>query len=220
MVWPLKDGGTDGLGQRVGHRIPKRGKKGSGRKLSWGGNFPGIPVESSTDSAFRFFRCARRSLAPLAGAIPVPNGVASHREPSLGLVEATKLAKRRQGDNRAVTQVKRFSLVTNAILGPTRSKTGKATVGVRNGEDIGDPGGVQEHGTVGYRGAQEPGRSLMVSQEYVATREAPEDRRTLWGKSDLLGVLRTRESRVHGEAAGPTTIRSGTHLPHTAVEPR
>ena len=34
-----------------------------------------------------------------------------HREPSLGLMEVTTWAKRRQGDTRAVTQVKRMSLV-------------------------------------------------------------------------------------------------------------
>src|SRR5215475_2642783 len=54
-----------------------------------------------------------------------------HRESSLGLMEATTWAKRRQSDGRAVTQVKRLSLV-RFIRGPTGSKTWKATVGHRS----------------------------------------------------------------------------------------
>ncbi len=53
-----------------------------------------------------------------------------HRESSLGLMEATTWAKRRQSDGRAVTQVKRLSLV-RFVRGPTGSKTWKATVGHR-----------------------------------------------------------------------------------------
>ena len=51
------------------------------------------------------------------------------------------LAKRRQSDARAATQVKRWSLVTRD-RGPTGSKTWKATVDGRRGEATGDPGGV------------------------------------------------------------------------------
>ena len=47
------------------------------------------------------------SLASSAGAIPAPaRGKPPHREPSLGFVKVTTRAKRRQGDTRAVTQVK------------------------------------------------------------------------------------------------------------------
>lgn len=51
--------------------------------------------------------CARVSPALPAGAIPAPaRGQPPHREPSLGFVKVTTRAKRRQGDTRAVTQVK------------------------------------------------------------------------------------------------------------------
>ena len=53
------------------------------------------------------FWCARRSPALPAGEIPAPaRAEPTHREPSLGRMEATTWAKRRQGDTRAVTQVK------------------------------------------------------------------------------------------------------------------
>jgi hypothetical protein len=53
------------------------------------------------------FRCARVSPALPAGAIPAPARVEpAHWEPSLGLREVTTWVKRRQGDTRAVTQVK------------------------------------------------------------------------------------------------------------------
>jgi len=42
---------------------------------------------------------------------PPRQGPATHREPSLGLMEVTTWAKRRQGDVRAVLQRKRLSLV-------------------------------------------------------------------------------------------------------------
>jgi hypothetical protein len=48
-----------------------------------------------------------------AGESPAPTkgNEPPHRESSLGLMEATTWAKRRQSDARAVTKVKRFSLV-------------------------------------------------------------------------------------------------------------
>ena len=53
------------------------------------------------------FRCARQSPALPAGEIPVPaRSEPLHRGPSLGLMEVTTWVKRRQGDTRAVTQVK------------------------------------------------------------------------------------------------------------------
>ncbi len=58
-------------------------------------------------------------------------------------MEVTTLAKRRQSDTQAVTQVKLLSLV-NIDRGPTRSKTWKATVNNREIRVmvIGDLGGV------------------------------------------------------------------------------
>src|SRR5215831_6719539 len=53
------------------------------------------------------FWCARPSPALPAGVIPAPaRADPAHREPSLGLMEVTTWVKRRQGDTRAVTQVK------------------------------------------------------------------------------------------------------------------
>lgn len=51
---------------------------------------------------------------------PPRQGLATHREPSLGLMEATTWAKRRQGDIRAVLQRKRSSPVNSVNRGPTR----------------------------------------------------------------------------------------------------
>lgn len=39
-----------------------------------------------------------------------------------------------------------------------------------------------------------------------------------WWKSDPLVVLRARESRVHGEAVGPTVPCPGAHQPYSEVE--
>jgi hypothetical protein len=126
------------------------------------------------------FRCARRSLAPPAGATPAPKGLATHRESSLGLAWATNWpAKRRQSDIRAVTKVKRFSLVTNLILGPTRSKTGKATVGTRTMARVPETqAGSKSMARMDEGGVKEPGRSTLASQEYAVTREAPKERWT------------------------------------------
>ena len=81
----------------------------------------------------------------------------------------------------------------------------KATVGIRYGEDAGDPGGVREHGTDGDGRVEGPGRStavLIESIEYANRDGYAQGRQMLRWKSDPLVVLRARESRVHGEAAG------------------
>ncbi|MEM3486236.1 MAG: hypothetical protein QXI12_11520 [Candidatus Methanomethyliaceae archaeon] len=72
-------------------------------------------------------------------------------------MEVTTWAKRRQSDIRAVTQVKRSSLVRR-IRGPTWSKTWKATVGIRNGDGYRRPrrGLRARHGWKGtYQGTWE-----------------------------------------------------------------
>src|SRR5499426_232831 len=55
----------------------------------------------------RMLRCARQSPALPAGVMPAPaRAEPAHWEPSLELMEVTTWVKRRQGDTRAVTQVK------------------------------------------------------------------------------------------------------------------
>jgi len=56
---------------------------------------------------------------------PPRQGSATHREPSLGLMEVTTWAKRRQGDVRAVLQRKRLSLVSSSSGGRHGCKRGR-----------------------------------------------------------------------------------------------
>ena len=60
-----------------------------------------------------FFRCDRRKPGASSGcdSRPGKGNEPPHRESSLGLMEVTTWAKRRQSEGRAVTQVKRLSLV-------------------------------------------------------------------------------------------------------------
>src|SRR5438876_8667124 len=61
---------------------------------------------------------------------PHRQGLASQRESSLALCEVTSMAKRRQSDRQAPTQVKRLSPVREIEQMPTDSSFGKAPVGV------------------------------------------------------------------------------------------
>ena len=92
-------------------------------------------------------------------------GLASHREPSLAPREVTNAAKRRQGDQRAATEVKRYSPVTDMEQVPTVLSCGKATVGAGYGHRVGEPAGVEERGTLGEGLVEELGKPLEVSRE-------------------------------------------------------
>ena len=64
-----------------------------------------------------------------------------HLESSLGLMEATTWAKRRQSDVRAVTQVKRLSLVTHPEADRVENLEGNSRR-PQKAMVVGDPGGV------------------------------------------------------------------------------
>src|SRR3989442_15977816 len=65
-----------------------------------------------------------------------------HLESSLGRMEVTTWAKRRQSDVRAVTQVKRWSLVIRETGGRQGRKLGRHQYASATGEGSGDSGGV------------------------------------------------------------------------------
>jgi len=71
-----------------------------------------------------FFRCAQAWYLQRVQ-FPPQQGLATHWESSLGLAEVTKLAKRRQSDDWAVTQVKRLSLVISWTRGRQGRKPGR-----------------------------------------------------------------------------------------------
>ena len=99
-------------------------------------------------------------------------GLASHREPSLALWEVTNTAKRRQGDQRAATGVKRWSPVTDMEQVPTVSSGRKATVGAGYGDCAGEPAGVGARGTLGEGLVEELGKPMEVSREVSKGSEA------------------------------------------------
>ena len=166
----------------------------------------------------RLFRCARLSPALPAGAIPAPaRGQPPHREPSLGRMEVTTWAKRRQGDTRAVTPVKPNEPRDKDRM-PTRSNTWKAR-GRRPllGKATGSPAGSKGTARVATEASEEPGRSIAVlGQDRVCQLNGPSrGRQTRQWKSDPLIVLRARESRVHGEAREQDTWLQWGHISYT-----
>jgi hypothetical protein len=107
--------------------------------------------------------CARQSPALPAGAIPAPaRGPPPHREPSLGFLEVTTWAKRRQGDRRAVTHVKpkepREKVPDADTLAYVEGQ-GKATAA---GQVAGSPAGSQGMARVAREASEAPGRSIAV----------------------------------------------------------
>jgi len=77
---------------------------------------------------------------------PRRQGLASQRESSLALCKVTNMAKRRQSDRQAPTQVKRLSLVREIEQMPTDSSFGKAPVDAGYGDGVGESAGVGERG--------------------------------------------------------------------------
>ena len=131
-----------------------------------------------------------------------------HRESSLGSEEITNRTKRRQSDGRAVTKVKRLSLVKYLTAGRQHRSGWEALVGTPQmarwpetaaglvstarsdreaSRDLGDP--------LGSWFADKADRVCRT------IRIIPEKGRCHSAKSDSLVVLGARESRVHGEAA-------------------
>ncbi len=74
------------------------------------------------------------------------------------------MAKRRQSDRQAATQVKRLSPVTLMEQMPTDSSPGKATVSVGYGDHAGESAGVRERGMSGKGCVAELGKPIEVSQ--------------------------------------------------------
>jgi hypothetical protein len=131
-----------------------------------------------------------------------------HRESSLGSEEVTNRTKRRQSDERAVTKVKRLSLVKYLTAGRQHRSGWEAPVGtpqtarwpetaagsvstarseMEASRDLGDPLG--------------PWSASRADRVCRTIRIIPEKGRCDSAKSDSLVVLRARESRAHGEAA-------------------
>jgi hypothetical protein len=131
-----------------------------------------------------------------------------HRESSLGSEEVTNRTKRRQSDERAVTGVKRLSLVKYLSAGQQHLSGWQAPVGTpsmaRWPETAAGSESTARSETEASRNLGDPLRSrfaLAADRVCRTTWLTPEKGRRCSVKSDSLVVLRARESRVHGEAA-------------------
>ena len=131
-----------------------------------------------------------------------------HRESSLGSEEATNRTKRRQSDERAVTGVKRLSLVKYSSAGRQHLSGWQAIVGTpimaRWPETAAGSESTVRSETEASRNLGDPLRSWSALGADRVCRTiwlTPEKGRRCSAKSDSLVVLRARESRVHGEAA-------------------
>ena len=94
---------------------------------------------------------------------PHRQGLASQRESSLALCEVTTMAKRRQSDRQALTQVKRLSPVKKMEQMPTDYSLGKAQVDAGYGDCVGESAGVGERGMPGNGWVAELGKPTAVS---------------------------------------------------------
>ena len=94
--------------------------------VGWRGSAAGTPPGSSTWISKRsLVRQGKPGASSGCNSRPGKGNEPSHLESSLGLMEATTWAKRRQSDVRAVTQVKRLSLVTWQSGGRQGRKLGR-----------------------------------------------------------------------------------------------
>ena len=130
------------------------------------------------------------------------------RESSLGSEEATNRAKRRQSDERAVTKVKRLSLVKYLTAGRQHRSGWKAPVGApqmaRWPETAAGSVSTARSEMEASRDLGDPLWSWSAHKTDRVCRTIgiiPEKGRRHSAKSDSLVVLRARESRAHGEAA-------------------
>src|SRR6266566_3034372 len=131
-----------------------------------------------------------------------------HRESSLGSEEVTNRTKRRQSDERAVTKVKRLSLVKYSTAGRQHRSGWKALVGspqmARWPETAAGSVSTARSDMEASRDLGDPLWSWFACRADRVCRTIriiPEKGRCCSAKSDSLIVLRARESRVHGEAA-------------------
>jgi len=131
-----------------------------------------------------------------------------HRESSLGSEEATNRTKRRQSDARAVTKVKRLSLVKYLPAGRQHRSGWEALVGTpqraRWPETAAGSGSTARSDREASWDLGDPLWSWSAHQADRVCRTigiTPEKSRGRSAKSDSLVVLRARESCAHGEAA-------------------
>ena len=131
-----------------------------------------------------------------------------HRESSLGSEETTNRTKRRQSDERAVTKVKRLSLVKYLTAGRQHRSGWKAPVGTpqmaRWPETAAGSVSTARSEREASRDLGDPLWSWSVHKTDRVCRTIgiiPEKGRCHSAKSDSLIVLGARESRVQGEAA-------------------
>ena len=118
-------------------------------------------------------------------------------------MEVTTWAKRRQGDMRAVTQVKPNEPRDKDPDADTLEYVEGQGKVAATGKATGSPAGSKGTARVEKEASEEPGRSHRGLGRYsrVCQLKGPSiGRQTPRGKSDPLIVLRARESRVHGEA--------------------
>jgi len=131
-----------------------------------------------------------------------------HRESSLGSEEITNRTKRRQSDERAVTKVKRLSLVKYLTAGRQHRSGWKALVGTpqmaRWPETAAGSVSTARSDMEASRDLGDPLRSwsaYKADRVCRTIRIIPEKGRCCSAKSDSLVVLGARESRAQGEAA-------------------
>ena len=144
-----------------------------------------------------------------AGEIPAPTrGAAASPGIESWVREATNRTKRRQSDERAVTKVKRLSLVKYLTAGRQHRSGWKAPVGTpqmaRWPETAAGSVSTARSDMEASRDLGDPLWSWFACRADRVCRTIriiPEKGRCHSAKSDSLIVLRARESRVHGEAA-------------------
>ena len=131
-----------------------------------------------------------------------------HRESSLGSEEVTNRIKRRQSDARAVTKVKRLSLVKYLTAGRQHRSGWEAPVGAPQMARWPETAaGSVSTARSEMEALRDLGDPLWSWSAYKADRVCrtigiiPEKGRCHSAKSDSLVLLRARESRVQGEAA-------------------
>jgi len=131
-----------------------------------------------------------------------------YRESSLGSEEVTNQTKRRQSDERAVTKVKRLSLVKYLTAGRQHRSGWEAPVGTpqmaRWPETAAGSGSTARSDKEASRDLGDPLWSWFAYQADRVCRTIriiPEKGRCHSAKSDSLVVLGARESRAQGEAA-------------------
>jgi len=154
-------------------------------------------------------RCARINLVLPAGEIPAPiRGGAASPGIESWVREETNRTKRRQSDARAVTKVKRLSLVKYLFAGRQHRSGWEALVGTpqmaRWPETAAGSVSTARSEREALRDLGDPLWSWSADKAGRVCRTigiTPEKGRRHSAKSDSLVVLRVRESCTHGEAA-------------------